>query len=152
MLYCPTNCDVPACNDCCVSQSCDSCSGDDCSACCISPITTFLHLRSQGANTARELVGWQWEINKPFMCTNWGAMYFAYEYQRSFKGSHLANGLFGGRSLTFSGSKDPNRTNRELLADNFGLSQNFRGCINFCPRIENHIFELGYFLGLDCWL
>ena len=150
---CPTNCDVSATNNCCVSTSCGSCSSsNDCTACCITPVTTFLHLRSQGANTARELVGWQWEINRPFMCENYGAIYLAYEYQRSFRGSHLANGLFGGNTLSFSGSLAPTRCNQELLADNFGLAQNFRGTVNFCPRIENHIFDLGYYLGLDCWL
>ena len=150
---CPTNCDVAVCNTCDTLESCDSCSGDDdCSACCITPIRTFLHLRSQGANTARELVGWQWEINKPFMCAQYGSIYLAYEFQRSFKGSHLANGLFGGSSLGFAGSAVQNRTNSELLADNFGLAQDFRGRINFCPRIENHIFDFGYFVGLDCWL
>jgi hypothetical protein len=86
------------------------------------------------------------------MCNTWGSIYLAYEYQRSFKGSHLANGLFGGSSLNFSGSLAENRTNTELLADNFGLAQNFRGTVNFCPRIENHIFDFGYFLGLDCLL
>jgi len=86
------------------------------------------------------------------MCENYGSIYLAYEYQRSFKGSHLANGLFGGNTLSFSGSLAPNRTSLELLADNFGLSQNFRGVVNFCPRIENHIFDFGYYLGLDCWL
>ena len=148
---CPTNCDVSATNCSSFSESCNSCSSDNCSACCITPVTTFIHLRSQAANTARQLVGWQWEINKPFMCTNWGAFYLAYEYQRSFHGSHLANALFGGNTLSFSGSL-AQRCPGDLLADNFGLSQNFRGTVSFRPRIENHIFDFGFLLGLDCWL
>jgi len=86
------------------------------------------------------------------MCSQYGSIYLAYEFQRSFKGSHLANGLFGGSSLAFAGSAVTNRTSGELLADNFGLATDFRGRVNFCPRIENHIFDFGYFLGLDCWL
>ena len=54
-----------------------------------------VYFRSQGANTARELVGWQWEINKPEMCENYGAAYLAFEYQRSFKDKQIAEALFG---------------------------------------------------------
>jgi len=109
-------------------------------------------MRSQGANTARELVGWQWEINLPFMCNNYGAAYFVYEYQRSFDSRHISNALFGSSTLSFAGSLVPNRLNNELLAENFGLAQDFHGRISFKPKIENHIFDFGYFQGFDCFL
>ncbi len=141
-----------SCDNC--SLSCDnSCSEDDCFSCDNAPVRTYLHIRSQGANTARELVGWQWDINLPFMCNNYGVAYLAYEYQRSFNSCRIANSLFGGRTLRFSGSLVPGRDSRnELLADNFGLSRTFQGSLTFSPRIQNHIIDLGYFMGLDCWL
>ena len=49
----------------------------DCNTSCFNNLRTALHFRSQGANTARELVGWQWELNKPEMCENYGAAYLA---------------------------------------------------------------------------
>jgi len=141
-------------SDCCSSPSDSCCSSDDssCSTCCSSSVRTYFQPRSQGFNTARELVGWQWEINRPFMCNNWGAFYVAYEFQQTFKSERLANALFGTSTLEFSGSLVPNRNaNTQLLADNFGLPRDFQGCVSFCPRIQNHIVDLGYFMGLDCW-
>lgn len=133
-------------------DNCDDCDGKtDCRTCC-NPLRTYHHFRSQGANTARELVGWQWELNKPFMCETYGAAYLAYEYQRSFRPERLAKTLFGTTTLKFSGSLAPDRKPNELLADNFGLSRNFRGSVTFCPRIENHIVDIGFYYGLDCWL
>jgi hypothetical protein len=114
-------------------------------------LRTAIHLRSQGANTARELVGWQWEINRPEMCENYGSAYLAFEYQRSFKNKHIAQALFGTSTLRFAGSNVEDRQPNELLADNFGLAQDFRGSITFNPVIENYILDLGFYMGLDYW-
>lgn len=113
---------------------------------------TAVHFRSQGANTARELVGWQWELNKPEMCENYGVGYLAFEFQRSFKEKDLAEALFGSSSLRFAGSAITDRLPNELLADYFGLAQDFRGKICFRPRLENYIVDLGLYFGLDCWV
>lgn len=137
-----------SCNSSCDSQSCEG----DCSLCCATPVRTVFHARSQGANTARELVGWQWELNLPFMCNNWGAAYFVYEYQRSFNNKILANVLFGSSTLNFAGSLVPDRTSNDLLAENFGLAQDFQGSIRFDPQMQNHIFDFGYFQGFDCFI
>ena len=115
-------------------------------------VRTAVHFRSQGANTARELVGWQWELNKPLMCEYYGSGYIAFEYQRSFKPEHLARAFFGSTALRFAGSLVPDRQSNELLAENFGLSRTFRGSIHFCPSIENFIVDLGFYLGLDAWV
>ncbi len=125
---------------------------DSCSTDCFKHLSTALHLRSQGANTARELVGWQWEINRPEMCENYGSAYLAFEYQRSFRDKHLAEALFGSSRLSFAGSDVEDRRPNELLADNFGLAQDFRGSIVFKPRIENYILDFGFYMGLDCWV
>lgn len=140
------------CDPCVKTDDCDPCDSDECLNCCQAPIRTYIHFRSQGANTARELVGWQWELNKPFMCENYGTAYLAYNYQRNFRPERIANQLFGGCCLKFAGSNVADRDPRcELLADNFGLSSNFRGNVTFCPRYENHIVDLGLYYGLDCF-
>ncbi|MBA3752103.1 hypothetical protein H0X06_04905 [Candidatus Dependentiae bacterium] len=122
---------------------------DDCSTDVFKNLRTILHPRSQGANTARELIGWQWELNKPEQCENYGAGYLTFEYQRTFKSKQLAQGLFGTPVVSFAGSAVTDRTPRELLADNFGFAPDFRGHITFKPRIENYIVDLGFYLGLE---
>lgn len=119
---------------------------------CFKNLRTAVHFRSQGANTARELVGWQWELNKPEMCENYGVGYIAFEFQRSFKEKELASALFGSPTLRFAGSEVTDRRPNELLADYFGLSPDFRGKITFNPRIENYIVDLGLYFGLDYWV
>lgn len=115
-------------------------------------VRTAVHFRSVGANTARELVGWQWELNKPYMCQYYGAGYIAFEYQRSFRPEQLAHALFGTPTLRFAGSLVPDRRCDELLADNFGFSRTFRGTLSFRPRIENFIVDFGLYVGLDAWI
>jgi hypothetical protein len=134
-----------------------SCSSDcspanDCIRDCFKNTRTAVHFRSQGANTARELVGWQWELNKPEMCENYGVGYLAFEFQRSFKEEDLAEALLGSNSLRFAGSAITDRRPNELLADYFGLAQDFRGRILLTPRLENYIIDLGLYFGLDCWV
>ena len=124
---------------------------DDCPLDSFKNLRTSIHPRSVGANTARELVAWQWELNKPEQCSNYGAGSLAFEYQRTFKSRELAQGLFGSPTLFFAGSSVTNRNSNELLADNFGFAPDFRGNITFKPRIENYIVDLGFYLGLDQW-
>ena len=139
-------------SDCSASNDCSTSCSNDCSTRCFQNIRTAVHFRSQGANTARELVGWQWEINKPEMCETYGSAYLAFEYQRSFKNHHLAQALFGSSCLRFAGSEVTDRQPNELLADNFGLAQDFRGSIFLNPRVENYILDLGFYMGLDYWV
>lgn len=120
-----------------------------CQTCCSTPLRTAVHFRSQGANTARELVGWQWLIFQCILQNNCNVFSGVYEYQRSFRSERLANSLFGSNVLSFSGSLAPGRTSDELLADNFGLSRNFKGQIKFCPQIENHIFDFEFYSNLN---
>ncbi len=153
-----------SCNDCftCPNDSCFNCNSTDCDGSCTGNlgeldcsydmIKTHVHPRSQGANTAREIVGWQWELNRPFMCENYGVIYIASEYQQTFEPDRISNQLFGGCKLEFSGSKVPNRNaSKQLLADNFGLSQDFIGSVTFAPKMRNYIIDFGYYQGLDCW-
>ena len=151
------NCNTNDCNDSCSNSSkladCSSSDcGKNCTNDCFKHLKTSVHFRSQGANTARELVGWQWELNKPEMCDNYGSAYLAFEYQRSFKPNRIAEALFGSNRLFFAGSQVTDRSANELIADYFGLPTDFRGSILFQPRIENFIVDLGFYIGLDSWV
>ena len=87
------------------------------------------------------------------LCAIIGAHYLAYEFQQTFKSERLANAIFGSNTLCFSGSQVVGRNSTtQLLADNFGLASDFQGSVTFCPRIQNHIVDFGYFMGLDCWV
>lgn len=111
-------------------------------------ITTFIP-RSQGANTARELVGWQRDL---FRCytQNYAAIAGTIEYTRSFELCGLTRKLFSTSALTFAGSQNPNRVDGvDIVADYFGLPTNFHGTLIIKPRIENVIIDLNFFFGLD---
>lgn len=138
-----------SCNDQCLPE-CNT--KKDCLNDCLRGLRSAVHFRSQGANTARELVGWQWEINRAEMCENYGSTYLAFEYQRSFKEEQIAEALFGSPRLCFAGSAVEDREAGELLADYFGLPTDFRGSITFNPRIENYIIDFGLYVGLDYYL
>ncbi len=120
--------------------------------------TTFIP-RSQGANTARELVGWQKELYLPFIIPNYGTTAFTFEYSRSFDPSCLASRLLCADCLSFAGSLlpkpfsdqlKPARVNDiDIIADNFGLAQDFMGALKVKPVIENYIVDLECFFGLN---
>lgn len=137
LLSCTTTL-ADSCNTPC-SNSCDSYCG---------PRTSLL-LRSQGANTARELVGWQYEINRPYMCENYTSSYLAVEYSRTFKASALANSLFGTDELIFTGSQVSNRSAGDLVADNFGLARNYIGTLTLSPLVQNIIVDFGFYAAFD---
>jgi hypothetical protein len=70
-------------------------------------------------------------------------------YYRSFRPERIARELFGDTVLRFAGSQVSNRGACELLADNFGLSAEFRGALEIHPLIENIVFDNQFFIGLD---
>lgn len=105
--------------------------------------------RSLGANTAREFVGWQEFIHKCTPGCNYITTAHSLGYSRSFRPERIARYLFGGCTLSFSGSQIADRTECELLADNFGLSTTFRGSIDVSPIIDNIFFDNQIFVGLD---
>jgi hypothetical protein len=63
-------------------------------------------------------------------------------YNRTFKSSALAYFLFGTQTLRFAGSKIADRAPNELLADNFGLAQDFEGIIKLNPFIYTTIVNI----------
>lgn len=109
--------------------------------------------RSQGADTARELIGWQEFIYNPNKIITTGQVL---SYTRSYQPELINFYLFNRQnSLNFTGSQ-VNTTNNipacSLIADYFGLSTNFQGTLGLSPRIENIIFDNQFFFNLNHWL
>jgi hypothetical protein len=112
---------------------------------------TFFNTRSQGVNAVRELAGWQQLINLDREC-NYGAISIVPEYSRSFEPMDMAQFLFGCCPiLHFSGSKVPNRSKTDILADYFGLPSDFKSKVTFEPRITNFVFDIDWYHGFDSW-
>lgn len=133
------------------STTCFRCDnkGPFCSAPSV-PSTVFIP-RSQGANTARELAGWeefihQYDVGEYYLTTGQVLGFY-----HSFRPERIARSLFGSSALHFSGSQVPGRGRCELLADNFGLSPYFQGSVFFHPTISNIVFDNQFFIGLDPW-
>lgn len=106
--------------------------------------------RSQGADTARELVGWQKYIFNPQKVLNTGQLL---SYMKSFKPELINLYLFNRTNkLNFVGSQVENRTNCDLIADYFGLSPEFEGSLNLSPHIENIIFDNQFFFNFSDYI
>jgi hypothetical protein len=86
------------------------------------------------------------------MDETYGGFMLAFEYQRSFDSSKLARGMFGSNVLNFAGSAVSSPAPLALLADNFGLSQNFQGSIALRPIIQDYNLHFDGFIGFDRWL
>jgi len=77
----------------------------------------------------------------------------AYEFRQTFDDCKLGSLLFGSNTLVLQGSNVTGtaRTTGALIADNFGLSENFSGSITFNPQIRSHNLHWSGFLGFDRW-
>lgn len=136
--------------------------------------TPLIIPRSQSVDSVRELVGWQQAINRCDEDCWYGAFSFTSEYEQSFRGAQMARCLFGNdvfinnnqnaqfmcsantkcgqnecATLTVSGSQVNGRGAHDWLADYFGLPTDFKSVVNFCPRIQNAIFDFNFYFGLD---
>ncbi len=131
---------------------------NDCCAPRFEGLTTFIP-RSQGDNTARELVGWQRQL---FICyeNSYAAIASSVEYTRSFGTECIAKHLFSTECLTFLGSQfntscyasestANTRNPTDIVADYFGLPTDFKGTLAIKPRIENAIIDINLYFGLQ---
>ncbi len=112
-------------------------------------------IRSTGANSTRELIGWQDRINNYSYDHEdklWGSGTFALEYQQTFKPEAIAQELFGGQTVWFKGSQVAGRSSRDILADYFGLPTDYVGALHIAPSIQNWTAEVQAYWGLDRWL
>jgi len=137
-------------------SSCCSNSSQSISSCLDTggPRSIYL-MRSSGANSARELIGWQDRINnydQDHEEVLWGSCTFAVECQKTFDSSAIAKELFGSNRLIFKGSQVASRTSRDIIADNFGLPTTYEGVVSFSPRIKTWTGEFQIYFGLDRWV
>ena len=123
----------------------------DISACSSYLPRSYFGIRSQGANTARELIGWEELVYQPNICDSNFVFSTSFEYQTSFKPDRIANYLFGSSELHFVGNAVPGRDNiynTQLVAENFGLPATFNQKLFIKPKIQNYIFDFDAYLGL----
>lgn len=129
----------------------------------LADVVPYISMRSQGFNAARELVGWQTQINRPCAECMYGSFSITPEYTRTFKPHQIAEFLFcdalasdcsDTRTATFlvQGSQVANRNRKALMAENFYLPTDFSSEITIEPRIDNILVDFNFYLGLDEWL
>jgi len=126
--------------------------GNDVSSCSSYFPRSYFGIRSQGANTARELIGWEELLYQPNICDSNFVFSSAFEYQASFNSKRIANYLFGTEALHFVGSQVPGRDNiynTQLVAENFGLPATFNQTLFIKPKIQNYIFDFQGYLSLN---
>lgn len=110
---------------------------------------TIFGIRSQGLNSVRELCGWQKCMFKYDQNRNFGALAATIEYDRSFRPKQMADFLFGGETIRFSGSQSPNRQQGDILADYFGLPVDFSSKVCVSPRISSVVVDFNLFQAFD---
>jgi hypothetical protein len=124
-------------------------------------VLPYIAFRSQGFNAARELVGWQTQINKSCEEDIYGSFSITPEFTRSFKSDKLAKCLFADALtcnscnksvIKIQGTKVQNRDSKALMAENFYLPTDFQSELRIAPRIENFLVDLNFYLGLDKYL
>lgn len=126
----------------------------------ITDVTPLFLPRSQSVNAAMELAGWTGHVNLFDKDCFYGTLAITPGYSRSFRGSQIAECLFGTSScddkcadtvIKISGSRVQNRNATDWLADNFYLAPDFESTIKFSPRIQNAFLDFNLYLGLDEW-
>jgi hypothetical protein len=125
-------------------------------------VVPLLNYRSQGQDLAREISGWSPYVNLVGDDCNYGAFAITAEYAQSFNNAQIAQCLFGDlaccnskcplASVKISGSRVTNRGAQDWLADYFYLPTDFQSVVTFTPSIQNAIFDLNFFMGLDKWV
>lgn len=114
----------------------------------------FMLPRSQGRNSARELVASQEISNRYGLDSTNGFFSAAIEYQRSFCNQQIPRYFFGQdyvdcKNLYIQGSQVENRFEKAWLADYFGLPSDYCSKVSFCPLVQNIIIDLNFYIGLD---
>ena len=146
-----------------------------CATCVASAdVIPYLAPRSQGINGARELVGWQSQINKWDMCCNYGSFSITPEFTRTFHTQRIAEALFCdalttasnscynnchnncnsncGDKILIQGSQLSGRNSKALMAENFYLPTDYSSIITLKPRVQNFLVDFNYYQGLDEWI
>lgn len=133
-------------------------------------VIPYLAPRSQAINGARELVGWQSQINQWNMCSNYGSFSITPEYSQTFRHHDISKALFGNalveitstpttskkcspscgcEKILIQGSQVANRNPYALMAENFYLPPDFSSEITCKPKVKNIIVDFDYYQGFD---
>lgn len=127
---------------------------------CATQITPFISVRSQGQDLARYLSGVSQYVDLYGKEEVYGVFSLVAEYTESFRDNKLAGCLFGNYTcnsncpaavIPISGSRVENRGATDWLADYFYLPTDFQSTLFFSPRIQNLIFDVDLYMGLDKW-
>jgi hypothetical protein len=112
---------------------------------------SFFLARPQGGHAERELVGnWAQSVNLQPYCENYASFAFYPVYSRSIRSSHIVEYFFGcSQPIVVSGAKVPGRGDLDVLADYFGLPQDFKSTVQFNPLVQNISANIDLYIGLD---
>jgi hypothetical protein len=110
---------------------------------------TFFVSRPQSVDFMSEKAGARQLINRFDYEENYPHLSVTALYSQSFDPCALAHYFFGSKSLTFSGSRYPERGSTDILADYFGLSTTAKSVVCFDPEITNFTNDFYFYLGFD---
>lgn len=123
----------------------------------------YLSFRSASVNAAREIVGWESQINRADIRNLYGSMSITPSYSCSMSPQSMACWLFNPAiihcgsmkdclSLKVQGSKVAGRDSRALLADYFYLPTDFQSKINILPEIDIFLADFNFYIGFgECF-
>lgn len=97
---------------------------------------SILSIRSQSTNGARKAVATHPQMRKHNKQWMHGFLTISPSYSHSIRGGRIADAIFGSETFAIVGSQIPNRQPTDILADYFGLSQQFMSNIVFRPTIQ----------------
>lgn len=143
--------------------------------------STVLGLRSEGRASYAKIVNmYPYHIHLADMSSYYGTFDLQFEYDQSFRSSHLADALFGeflvdGGNVVTGGSCDDscggrvfnvsgtgavpttdvnfitNRPVNSLMAENFYLARDFQSEVSVSPKIKTFQLKFDFYMGLDEW-
>ncbi len=127
------------------------------SSCMFTQAYSSLAHRSQTVDLARYMVGWANQVYLP------DADYFNFsfavipQFRQTVSEHRVARTLFGDDCLTqqccptitISGSTVSGRNATDWLADYFGLPTDYQSTVKFKPNIDEFIFDMSLYIGLD---
>lgn len=115
-------------------------------------VGTFILPRSQTTDAARELIGWQREINIPHGCDNYWTVSLTAEYDRLFNANRIADYLLGGPLMSVVGSAYPScqpGCGTTILADYLGLPRDFKSTVLAHPALAQFLLDFDLYYGMD---
>lgn len=110
---------------------------------------TFFSPRSKSFDVTAPLVGTRYLTSHMGQQENHSLLSWSVSYDQSFKAHDIARYFFGSSSVTFSGSRYPQRAATDFLADYFGLSTTACSHVCFNPEVDQFTNDFYWRLELD---